>query len=63
MKLPAIPSVTNVQGEEGRALAAIKEIIEVREGRRPNGDKLDCLVTLRDLVALGLITEAQARAL
>jgi hypothetical protein len=41
-------------------LNALKEIVEVREGRR--GNPLDRAVTMRDLVELGLVEKEAATA-
>ena len=58
----SLPPVGKIPADTGDAtrlvLTQMKEIIEVREGRRGN-DFLDKAVTYRDLVTLGLITEAQ----
>jgi hypothetical protein len=54
--LPAVP-VTPPGGDPGPALAALKEIAEVREGHR--GGPLERAVTLWDLVELGLVREEQ----
>ena len=48
---PQIPQVTDDNLLD--VVRAIKEILEVREGRR--GDDLDEMVTYRDLVSLGLV--------
>jgi len=54
-KLPSIPSLDAIQDPNVRAiLAAMKEILEVREGQRPKGDDLDANVTFRDLYNVGL---------
>lgn len=54
---PAIPDLDQlIAPEERRVLEAVKETIEVREGRR--GGKTDSFVTWRDLVNLGLIEES-----
>lgn len=49
-KVPSIPSVT--EGNAQEVARAIKQILDVREGR--TGDKLDANVTFRDLVNAGL---------
>ena len=59
-KAPSIPAVST-KSEDRRVLGPVKEIIEVREGRR--GDWLQKNVTLADLIELGLITEPQAQSL
>lgn len=52
-KVPAIPALAGISDPATRsALAAIKEILEVRDGRR--GQKEDRFVTLRELVAAGI---------
>lgn len=56
VKTPAIPEVT--AGDVRTVLGAVKEIIEVREGRR--GDALDRFVTARELAAWGVISAEQA---
>ena len=57
-KLPQIPSPLQIEDDKTRkAIVAIKEIVEVREGRL--GDNADNMVTFQDLVDLGLITESQ----
>lgn len=57
--LPGIPDPGPGPDPQARAaLNALKEIVEVREGRR--GNPLDRAVTLRDLVQLGLIEEEAA---
>jgi hypothetical protein len=57
-KLPHIPAVSQIEdGNTKKALTAIKEIIEVREGRL--GENSDNAVTFQDLVDLGLITKSQ----
>lgn len=48
-RVPALPRAT-----DATFLAALKEIIEVREGRR--GNVLDRFVTLRELVSGGVVT-------
>jgi hypothetical protein len=54
-KVPSIPSLDNIQDVNVRnVLAAIKELLEVREGLRPKGDDLDANVTFRDLYKVGL---------
>lgn len=50
-KVPAIPAVTKDNVVE--VLQAIKDTLEVREGKR--GDELDQVATFRDLVALELV--------
>ncbi len=57
-KIPAIPDVPVSDPVTVRLFGPIKEVIEIREGRR-GGDNLDKHVSYRDLVNLGLITEAQ----
>lgn len=50
-KVAAIPDVpATIDPGVARVLRALKEIAEVREGRRPNQSALDRLVTFRDLV-------------
>lgn len=53
-RLPAIakPTADNLI----RVVDQIRETIEVREGRRPNQNALDRLLTARDLVKAGVIT-------
>lgn len=51
-KLPAIPEPA--AGNLVQVVSAIKELLEVRENRRPNTDPLDQNITLRDLVDNGL---------
>jgi hypothetical protein len=54
-KVPSIPSLDNIQDVNVRnVLAAMKELLEVREGLRPKGDDLDANVTFRDLYKVGL---------
>lgn len=54
-KVPAIPPVpTNIDPSLLRFLAAIKEVVQVREGNK--GDALDANVTFRDLVNAGIAT-------
>ena len=61
IKTQAIPDLTpDIDYDVRRVLEAIKDIIEVREGVR-GPDRLDQAVTFRDLVALGLIGESQAK--
>lgn len=48
----------DIDEETRNLLMGMKETMEVREGRR-GSDYLDKAVTYRDLVTLGLITEAQ----
>lgn len=47
-KLPGIPKVS--PESMMRALEAMREIVEVREGRRPNQSVMDRFLTVRDLV-------------
>lgn len=55
-KLPAAPSLpAEADPKTAPVIAALKEIMEVREGRR--GDPLDRAVTVRDLVEWGLVNE------
>lgn len=67
VKLQAIPHVSTVPGVSqglGLVLTAIRNTLEVREGRL--GDPLDKHLTQREtlalLVRLGVITQAQADA-
>lgn len=61
IKTQTIPDLTpGIDDDVRRVLEAIKDIIEVREGVR-GPDRLDQAVTFRDLVALGLISESQAK--
>ena len=55
MQLPSIPSIGNGSIESG--LRSIKEILEVREGRR--GSKYEQNVTWRDLIDSNLVTRGQ----
>lgn len=64
VELPVIGRVPSGSGGGGptdtelmKFLRALKEIIEVREGRR-GPDYLDRAVTYRDLIDLGLIVES-----
>jgi len=58
-KIPPLGRVNPEMDDESRKLLQnVKEILEVREGRR-GSDYLDKAVTYRDLVTLGLITESQ----
>lgn len=58
-KIPPLGRVSpDLDDETRKMIQGIKEIIEVREGRR-GSDYLDKAVTYRDLVSLGLITESQ----
>ena len=50
-KLPAIPAINN--GSLENAVAKLKEIVEIREGRR--GSKYEQAVTWRDLWEVGLV--------
>ena len=50
-KIPAIKAISN--GDNADALRQMKELLEVREGRR--GNPLDALASWRDLIAAGLI--------
>lgn len=54
-RLPAIPEPT-AENADAACLRALKEVAEVREGRR--GDPLDRFVSLRELVALGVVNPA-----
>lgn len=56
VRTPSIPEVTG--GDVRAVLGAVKEVVEVREGRR--GDGLDRFATVRDLIAWGVITAEQA---
>lgn len=59
--LPGIPDPGPGPDPQARAvLNALKEIVEVREGRR--GNPLDRAVTMRDLVELGLVEKEAATA-
>ncbi len=59
VKVPAIPALpANADQRLAPAVAALKEIVETREGRR--GGPMDRAVTVRDLVAWGLISEDDA---
>lgn len=52
-KVPAIPSLSGITDSAIRsALSAIKEILEVRDGRR--GDNLDQFVKVRDITDAGI---------
>jgi len=56
---PPIPELNGLQDPVLKSiLSPIKETIELREGRRAK-DNLDKMVTWRELVELGLITESQ----
>ena len=56
-KTPNIPSISTPDVQMSRVLKAVKETIEIREGRL--GPKKEMGVTFQDLVDLGLITESQ----
>lgn len=53
--VPAIPDQRTAKADD--MLRAVKEILEVREGRR--GDRLDRMVTFRDLLDAGALTPGQ----
>lgn len=56
MKTPSIPPVPlEVDMGLKRILDPIKEIVELREGKR--GDPLQRFVTFQDMIDMGLITE------
>lgn len=57
--VPAIPEIRS--NDQTRALAALKEWVEVREGARGNG--LDRAVTVRDLLNTGIATPDRIRGL
>ena len=54
VKLPALAAITNKYPELTPFLTALREIIEVREGRR-RGAALDRFVTLRELAQAGVV--------
>lgn len=57
-KLPSLPGLEpNMEPGAARLLSPMKEILEVREGRR--GDPLQRSATLQDLLDLGLASREQ----
>jgi hypothetical protein len=58
--IPAIPDIPpGIDEKISLILGPVKEIIEAREGKR--GTLLDAGVTFRDLIALGIISEAEIK--
>lgn len=59
-KIPSIPETSAIQDQEAKhAIDAIKETIEVREGRRGTGHKNDRFVTVQDLIDAGIVVDGK----